>query len=117
MMNSNGGCARARRPLALDEIANFLGNAAAHAALLPDSLSAQKEVMLYSSEAEETFLSKNWNKEEIEYLRNKALLRTRNEIKNRIKRYGFDEKDYEKFANIAEQYINQFIENGVKQTP
>ncbi len=99
----------------LDEIANFLGNAAAHAALLPDSPSAQKEVRLYSSEAEETFLSKNWNKEEIEYLKNKAIQRARNEIKNRIERYGFDIKDYEKFSKIAEDYINIFIEKGTKQ--
>lgn len=93
----------------LGNIAAFLGNAAAHAALLPEDSFAQKEVSMYSSDASGIFLSKHWNEKELSYLRNKAFARAKSEIKRRIVRYGFEEKHLEKFVKVAEEYIVAFI--------
>ncbi len=90
-------------------IASLLGNAAAHAALLPENAFAQKEAALYSSDAADAFLSKRWNKGELDHLKRKALARAKSEIRSRIEAYGFDEKHFEKFAGTAEEFIDSFI--------
>ncbi len=93
----------------LDNIASFIGNAAAHAALLPEDKFAQKEVGTYSSEAMDIFIAKNWNDEELKYLKSKALAKARAEIHSRIPKYGLMEKDFERFSKTAEEFIERFI--------
>jgi hypothetical protein len=93
----------------LDRIASFLGNAAAHAALLPDDPFARKEVTLYSSDAGDLFMAKQWNESELSYLKDKALKRAKNEILARIRRYGFDEKKAGQAIAVAESFIDDFL--------
>lgn len=93
----------------LDTIASFIGNAAAHAALLPEDKFAQKEVGTYSSEAMDIFIAKHWNDEELKYLKSKALAKAKSEIRSRIPKYGFSEKDFGKFVDIARSFIDRFI--------
>lgn len=96
----------------LDEIASYLGNAAAHAAMLPHDKFAQREVSLYSSDASDLFMAKHWNNEELEYLRAKARTRATTEIRLRIPKYNADEKNLERFLEAANEFIDKFIAQG-----
>ncbi|MFH1221629.1 MAG: hypothetical protein V1492_00925 [Candidatus Micrarchaeota archaeon] len=93
----------------LETIASLLGNAAAHAALLPEDDYARKEVSLYSTDAADIFLAKQWNEKELSYLKTKALARARTEIRLRSEKYGFGKENLEKFIKNAEEFIDAFV--------
>ena len=93
----------------LDRIVSFLGNAAAHAALLPDDSFARKEVVLYSSDAQDLFMAKHWNADELAYLKEKALARAKGEIRSRMRKYGFAEKDFDRFFLVAVEFVDSFV--------
>ncbi len=93
----------------LETIASFVGNAAAHVALLPGQSFALKEAATYTDDAYEIASSRKWNNREIEFFREKALQRVASELRSRIKDYGFDEKNYGKFLGISTEYVDDFI--------
>lgn len=96
-------------------MASFIGNSAAHIALLPDSKYAQKEATTYTSDASEIASERTWNRKEIEELRKKALTRAKSEIKKRIGRYGFERKNIDDYVTKALEYIDRFLEENVEE--
>jgi len=66
------------------EMANLVGNSAAHIALLPDSEFALKEASTYTEDAAETASSRTWSTGEMEEFRKLALKRASSEIRKRV---------------------------------
>ena len=90
----------------LDKMASLVGNAAAHAALFRE----EKESPIYTEQATEIASKRSWNKREIDYFREKATTRAKNEIEMRIKRYSLDPKKFEDYMKRAISYIEEFVE-------
>ena len=93
------------------EMANLVGNSAAHIALLSDSEFALKEASTYTEDATETAFSRTWSGSDIEEFRELALKRATSEIKERIERYGLPKSKIEEFISRAEKYIYAFAES------
>ncbi|MFQ5406095.1 MAG: hypothetical protein ACE5DI_02985 [Candidatus Micrarchaeia archaeon] len=94
----------------LETMASFVGNSAAHVALLPGKSFALKEAATYTTDASELALSRAWNKDEVEFFKKKARQRTKVELHKRIKAYGFNPKDFDAFFKKAEDYMTEFID-------
>lgn len=97
------------------EMANLVGNSAAHIALLTDNEFAQKEASTYTEDAAETAAGRTWSKEDVDEFRELAVKRASSEIKDRIERYGIKVKGLEEFIARAEKYISAFIENNMEK--
>jgi hypothetical protein len=97
------------------EMANLVGNSAAHIALLPDSEFAFKEATTYTEDATETASSRTWSVSDIEEFREIALKRASSEIKERVGRYGFPKNKVEEFISRAERYISLFAESHLEK--
>ncbi len=97
------------------EMANLVGNSAAHIALLPDSDFAMREATAYTDDAAETAAGRTWNEADIERFGELALRRAASEIKERIVRYGIEGADYGALIGKAEKYISAFIENNMEK--
>ncbi len=95
-------------------MANLVGNAAAHIALLPDVKFAQKEATTYSDDAAETAKERTWTESEIGHFADLAKKRAESEIRARIKKYDLSEKQLPIFVENAERYISSFIETYMK---
>ncbi len=96
-------------------MANLVGNAAAHVALLPDEKFAQKEATTYSDDAADTARERTWTKSEINDFTILAKKRAETEIKTRMKRYGFSESQMPNFVAKAEVYISSFIDKDMRK--
>ncbi|MBU0532435.1 hypothetical protein KKB44_02995 [Candidatus Micrarchaeota archaeon] len=90
------------------EMANLIGNSAAHIAILPDSEFALKEASTYTEDAAETAAKRTWNKKDISMFKVFATNRAISEIKRRIKIYDLSGRHLEKFIIRAEKYIEKF---------
>jgi hypothetical protein len=97
------------------EMSNFVGNAAAHIALLPDERFAQKEATAYSDDAALTARERTWTESEIEEFTALARKRAESEIKARIKKYNFSEKQLPSFVAKAGEYISSFIDKQMRR--
>ena len=92
----------------IKEMANLVGNSAAHIALLPDSEFALKEATTYTDDAAETAAGRTWNEKDVETFKDLAAKRAASEIKARIKRYDLPKNQLDKFIARAERYIDKF---------
>ena len=99
----------------IGEMANLIGNSAAHAALYPDQEFMEKEVVVYMRLASEVAAGRTWNDLEIGEFREKARRRAESEIKRRIKEEGLNRRAFKDFMATAESYINEFIESEMRQ--
>ena len=99
----------------MEAMASLVGNSAAHVALLPGSSYAQKEASTYTDDAAEIAAGRTWNEKEIREVKKKALARAGSEIRRRIKAYGLAEKDFERYAQIAEGYIEAFVRENMER--
>lgn len=97
------------------EMANLVGNSAAHIALLSDSEFAQKEATTYTEDAAETAAGRTWSENEIMEFRELAMKRASSEIKTRMERYGIRVKEPGMFIERAERYVLTFIENHMEK--
>lgn len=97
------------------EMANLVGNSAAHIALLPDSDFALKEASTYTEDAVDTASSRTWSAREIEEFKELALKRASSEIRERVVRYGLPKGRLGSFISMAERYISLFAENHLEQ--
>lgn len=97
------------------EMANLVGNSAAHIALLADSEFAQKEAGTYTEDAAETASGRTWSGEDVEEFRGLAAKRASSEIKIRVERYGIKTKSLEGFIARAEKYISAFIVDNMEK--
>ncbi len=97
------------------EMANLVGNSAAHIALLPDSEFALKEATTYTEDAAETATARTWNESDLNEFRKLAAKRASSEIKIRVKKYGLPEKQLDKFIARAEKYVSIFVSNYMEQ--
>ncbi len=93
----------------LAEMANLVGNSAAHAALYPGQELVEREVGLYIEMASRVAERRTWNKREIAEFREKTRRRARSEIRRRMKEYGLDKRKFSDFLSVAEEYIEGFI--------
>ena len=92
----------------IKEMANFVGNSAAHFALFPDDGFVRKEIETYMGVASE-LARRTWNDLEIGEFRGRARRRAASEIKRRTKEEELDQKAIKKFMATAEKYIDEFI--------
>jgi transposase len=60
-------------------------------------------------------MAKHWNMNELEYIRSKALARARSEIRIRMPKYGYKEKDFEKLVKNAEEFIEEFLSQAKRE--
>ncbi len=97
------------------EMANLVGNSAAHIALLSDSEFALKEASTYTEDATETASSRTWSGKDVEEFRELALKRASSEIKERVGRYGLPKSKTGEFISRAEKYISLFAENHLEK--
>lgn len=93
----------------IKEMANFVGNSAAHIALFPDDEFVRKEIETYMEMASNLAAGRAWNDWEVNEFREKARRRARSEIKRRIDEHGFHEKKFDDFLDAAEEYIDRFV--------
>ena len=87
-------------------IGNLLGNSAAHYALYGEK---QREIGTYTDQAEEIAGKRSWNRIDLEGIKRMAVARARSEIRRRIPLLGLDERDEERYAKGAEEFIDGFI--------
>jgi hypothetical protein len=87
-------------------IGNLLGNSAAHYALYGEK---QREIGIYTYQAEEIAGRRSWDKMDLEEIWRIAVARARSEIKRRMPLLGLDERDESRYAEGAEEFINDFI--------
>jgi len=87
-------------------IGNLLGNSAAHYALYGEE---QREIGTYTRQAEEIAGKRSWNKMDLEDIKRIAVARTRGEIMRRMPLLGLDERDEDRYARRAEEFIDDFI--------
>jgi hypothetical protein len=99
----------------LREMANLVGNSAAHIAILPDSEFALKEATTYTEDAAETASSRTWSEAEADEFLEMAMRRAASEIKARIARYGLPENRLEDFISRAGKYIKAFAANHMER--
>jgi hypothetical protein len=92
----------------IKEMANLVGNSAAHIALLPDSDFASKEATTYTEDAAETAASRTWNDKDIDAFKDMATKRAISEIKRRAVKYDLPTENLERFISRAEEYISRF---------
>lgn len=85
---------------------NLLGNSAAHYALYGEE---QREIGTYTRQAEEIAGKRSWNKMDLEDIKRIAVARARSEIRRRMPLLGLDERDEERHARRAEEFIDDFI--------
>ena len=97
------------------EMANLVGNSAAHIALLSDSEFALKEASTYTEDAAETASSRTWSGTDIEEFRELALKRASSEIRERVERYGLPKGRIDAFISRAEKYLSLFAENHLEK--
>ncbi|NYZ60757.1 hypothetical protein H0O01_03600 [Candidatus Micrarchaeota archaeon] len=97
------------------EMANLVGNSAAHIALLSDSEFALKEASTYTEDAAETASSRTWGGSDIEEFRELALKRASSEIGERVERYGLPKSKIGDFISRAEKYICLFAESHLEK--
>lgn len=90
----------------LNKMASLVGNAAAHVALFKE----EKESPIYTEQAAEVASKRSWNAREIEYFRENAEARAKNEVEKRIKKYGLNPENFENYLKRASQYIKEFVE-------
>lgn len=93
------------------EMANLVGNSAAHIALLPDSEFAQKEATTYTEDAADTAAGRTWKDSEINDFMARAKNRAISELKARVKKYGLPESKMDVFIARAEKYLSTFASN------
>jgi hypothetical protein len=94
-------------------IGNLLGNSAAHYALYGEE---QREIGTYTSQAEEIAAKRSWNKMDLEDIKKIAAARARSEIRRRMPLLGLDERDEDRYAERAEEFIDSFMSKIVKGT-
>lgn len=99
----------------IKEMANLIGNSAAHIALLPDSEFAQKEVSTYTEDAADTAAGRTWTDSETNEFMALANRRAVLEIKARIKKYGLHESHLDAFVAKAQKYISTFASNHMER--
>jgi hypothetical protein len=97
------------------EMANLVGNSAAHIALLSDSEFALKEASTYTEDAADTASSRTWGGSDIEEFKKLAMKRASSEIKERVGRYGLPKNQLNAFISRAEKYISLFAENHLEK--
>jgi hypothetical protein len=98
------------------EMANLVGNSAAHIALLPDSEFAQKEATTYTEDAADTAAGRTWTGSEIKDFTERARKRSVSELKARMKKYGLSEKQMDIFVERAQKYILAFASNHLEES-
>lgn len=98
------------------EMANLVGNSAAHIALLSDSEFALKEATTYTEDAAETASSRTWSGTDIKEFKEMALKRASSEIKERVERYGLPKNQLNAFISRAEKCISAFAENHLEKS-
>ena len=97
------------------EMANLIGNSAAHIALLPDSEFAQREASMYTEDAAETAAGRTWSEIEINEFVVIAKRRAISELKARIIKYGLSKSQLDEFCAKAEKYILTFSLNHLEK--
>jgi len=97
------------------EMANLIGNSAAHIALLPDNEFAQKEATTYTEDAADTAAGRTWSDRETAEFMELAKKRAVSELKMRIKKYGLRDSQLDAFTAKAEKYISTFALNHMEK--
>jgi len=90
----------------MSAIGNLLGNSAAHYALYGGE---QREIGTYTRQSEEIAGKGSWNKIDLEDIKRIAVARARSEIRRRMPLLGLDERDEDRHARRAEEFIDDFI--------
>jgi hypothetical protein len=90
----------------LNKMASLVGNAAAHVALFKE----ERESPIYMEQVAEVASKRSWNEREMEYFRENAEARAKNEIEKRIEKYGLNPENFENYMKRAVQYIKEFVE-------
>lgn len=98
---------RSRRK-ALQNIASYIGNAAAHIALYKDFLFTMKEAISYFSQAAEIAGERTWNEAEIKRLSDLSTRRAARVIRARLEPER--KKEFDNLLDRAREEITKFIE-------
>ena len=107
--------AQVSRKKDIREMANLVGNSAAHVALYPDQGLVEKEVVVYVTFASEVAARRTWNDLEMSEFRKAARRRAESEIRRRTTEEGLDRKAFEGLVPTAERYIDEFIEREMRR--
>ncbi len=89
------------------EMANLVGNSAAHVAVYGEG--ARTEIEVYMSDAFEIAEKRTWNCREMENFREMALRRASSVMKERIRRGDLSEKESDNVSKAAAEYIDKFV--------
>ncbi|MEW6222614.1 MAG: hypothetical protein AB1476_04805 [Candidatus Hadarchaeota archaeon] len=87
-------------------ISNLLGNSAAHYALYGGE---QREIGVYTEQAEDLARERSWNQRDREAIKDWAMRRARSEIRQRVPLLGIDEREEEHYLGKAEEFIDNFM--------
>ncbi len=87
-------------------VSNLIGNSAAHYALYGEE---QREIGVYTAQAEDLAKERSWNQMDRDAIREQAMRRAKGEIRRRMPLLGIDKKEEERYLKKAEDYINDFV--------
>lgn len=90
------------------QMANLVGNSAAHISFYPDQEFVEKEVAVYVTLASEVAARRTWNDLEIGEFRKRAIRRAESGIRRRMKEEGLSQKAFKEFMTAADKYIDEF---------
>lgn len=92
-------------------IGSLLGNSAAHYALYGEE---QREIGVYTEQAEDLAKERSWNQRDRETIKDWAMRRAQSEIRRRMPLLGIDEREGDYYIKKAEGFIDDFM--GSKMT-
>lgn len=87
-------------------VSNLLGNSAAHYALYGEE---QREIGVYTAQAEELAKERSWSQRDREMIRDWAVRRARSESRRRMQLLGIDEREEEWYIRKAEEFVDSFV--------